>query len=660
MSFAQTTAAGGVAGAKTPANAGLRNVAIIAHVDHGKTTLVDAILRQTGTLRENAQVEERVLDWNELERERGITILAKNTAVFYGGVKINIVDTPGHADFGGEVERILNMVDGCLLLVDAFEGPMPQTRFVVQQALARRLRPVVVLNKIDRDGIRPGPVLDELLELMIDLGADEDQIDFPVFYASAKNGIADESLEAALAATRAVEEGAAPLAVSRGVLPLIDAIVERIPPPAGDPDATLQLLVSTLLWDDYLGRIGIGRLMNGRLRPGAIVGHGRGEDPARGDPGREVRLERIQGLFTFQGLKRLPIEEACAGDIVAVAGIEDLQIGDTITDPESPALLPPIHVDEPTLSMVFRVNDSPFAGRDGQYVTSRQLRERLEREARSNVALRVRETGSPDAFEVAGRGELQLAIVIETMRREGYEFAISRPQPILRQVDGEWWEPLERLVADVPQEALGTVMEKLGQRRGELVNMSPMGAGRVRVEFIVPARGLVGFASEFVTDTKGYGILSHSFAGYGPHRGPIPGRGRGTLIAWETGTATAYALQNLQDRGTFFVEPGTEVYEGMIVGISNRDEDIDVNVAKKKHLTNMRSSTAEITEKLDPPHPLTLEFAIAFLADDELLEVTPHHLRLRKRILSRVERWSKRARSGGPGPGAGAGGNGRE
>ena len=628
-------------------NTAIRNVAIIAHVDHGKTTLVDAILKQTGTLRENAAVEERVLDSNELERERGITILAKNTAVFYRDVKINVVDTPGHADFGGEVERILNMVDGCLLLVDAFEGPMPQTRFVLQKALARHLRPIVVLNKIDRDGIQPDQVLNDLLELMIDLGADDSQIDFPVFYASARSGVAADTLEAALDATRAVENGAAPLAVSRGILPILDAIIGHVPAPAGNPDAPLQLLVTTLVWDDYLGRIGIGRIHNGRLRAGMTVGVGRGADPGRNDPGREVRPGRIQSLFTFQGLKRLPITEAVAGDIVAVAGIDEIDIGDTITSLETPDLLPPIQVDEPTLSMIFRVNDSPFAGREGQYVTSRQLRERLWREARNNVALRMRETDSPDAFEVAGRGELQLAILIETMRREGYEFAISRPLPIMRQVDGEWWEPLEHLVADVPQEALGPVMEKLGQRRGELLNMVPVGESRVRLEFEIPARGLVGFTSEFITDTKGYGVMSHSFAGYGPYRGPLAGRSHGTLIAWETGVATAYALLNLQDRGTFFIGPGTEIYEGMIVGISSREEDIDVNVAKKKHLTNMRSSTAEIQEKLDPPRPLTLEFAIAFLEDDELLEVTPQHLRLRKRILDRAERWSRHSRDGG-------------
>ncbi|MBE3583705.1 MAG: translational GTPase TypA [Limnochordaceae bacterium] len=624
----------------------IRNVAIIAHVDHGKTTLVDAILRQTGSLRGTALNSERVMDSNELERERGITILAKNTAVFYHDVKINIVDTPGHADFGGEVERILDMVDGCLLLVDAFEGPMPQTRFVVEKALSRHLRPVVVLNKIDRDGIQPEKTLDDLLELMIDLGADDSQIDFPVFYASARAGVADASLDKALAATRQVEAGANPLDVSNGILPLLDAIVKYCPAPGGDPDAPLQLLVTTLDWDDYLGRIGIGRMHNGRIRPGQTVGLGRGEDPAQNDPGRPVQPMRVQNLFTFQGLKRLPIEEAVAGDIVAVAGMEGLQIGDTVTSAEEPRLLPPIQVDEPTLTMIFRVNDSPFAGRDGEFVTSRQLRDRLQREARTNVALRVRETGAPDEVEVAGRGELQLAILIETMRREGYEFAVSRPRPIYKQVNGELWEPLERLTVDVPQESLGTVMEKLGIRRGELLNMTPVGSSRVRLDFLVPARGLIGFNSEFVTDTKGYGIMSHTYGGYGPYRGDIPARLYGTLIAWENGVATAYALGNLQDRGTFFIEPGTEVYEGMIVGESSRNEDIDVNVAKKKHLTNMRSSTSDIAVKLDVPRRLTLEQCIAFLADDELLEVTPQHLRLRKRVLSRVERWALRARRG--------------
>lgn len=599
----------------------LRNIAIIAHVDHGKTTLVDCILKQTGVFRSNQEVRERVLDSNELERERGITILAKNTAVFYRDTKINIVDTPGHADFGGEVERVLSMVDGALLVVDACDGPMPQTRFVLEKALSRGVKPLLVVNKIDRTGARPLEVVDEVLELFINLGASDEQIDFPVIYASARAGVAHPDLKEA---ERLLASG------EQNVLPLLDAVLGWVPPPGGDPAAPLQLLVTTLDWSDYVGRIAIGRLANGTLSAGREV--------AIAFATAEPRIARVADVFTFQSLKRVPIERAEAGDIVAVTGLGEVQIGETIMDPAEPRPLPPITVDEPTLAMTFRVNDSPFAGQEGTYVTSRHLRERLLKEARTNVALRVRETGSPDAFEVAGRGELHLSILIETMRREGYELAVSKPRVVLKEKDGVVEEPLERVVVDVAQEYVGPVIESLGSRRGELESMLPRGEDRVRLEFVVPMRGLIGYASEFATLTKGTGTLTHNFAGYGPYRGPIPGRSGGSLVAWEEGEATAYAISNIQERGTLFVTPGTRVYEGMIVGANSRPDDIDVNIAKKKHVTNMRSSTADIAVKLDEPRILTLEQALAYIAEDELVEITPKNIRLRKLILNKNER----------------------
>jgi len=599
----------------------LRNIAIIAHVDHGKTTLVDCVLRQTGVFRSNQEVRERVLDSNDLERERGITILAKNTAVFYKDTKINIVDTPGHADFGGEVERVLSMVDGALLVVDAFDGPMPQTRFVLEKALGQGVKPLLVVNKIDRPGARPLEVVDEVLELFINLGAGDEQIDFPIIYASARAGVAHPDLGEA---RRLLAAG------TPNVLPLLDAVVDWVPAPGGDAAAPLQLLVTTLDWSDYVGRIAIGRLANGTLTPG------QGVAVAYGDA--QPRQAKVAEVFTFQSLKRVPIERATAGDIVAVTGLGEVKIGETIMDPLAPQPLPPITVDEPTLTMTFRVNDSPFAGEEGTYVTSRQLRERLFKEARTNVALRVRETDSPDAFEVAGRGELHLSILIETMRREGYELAVSKPRVILKEGAQGVEEPLERVVIDVPQEYVGPAIESLGARKGEMTGMMPRGEDRVRLEFTVPMRGLIGYASEFATLTKGNGILTQNFAGYGPYRGPIPTRSGGSLVAWEEGEATAYAISSIQERGTLFVTPGTRVYEGMIVGENSRPDDIDVNIAKKKHVTNMRSSTSDIAVKLDEPRILTLEQALAYIRDDELVEITPKSIRLRKAVLAKGER----------------------
>lgn len=604
----------------------LRNVAIIAHVDHGKTTLVDAILKQTGVFRTNEQVQDRVLDSNDLERERGITILSKNTAVLYGDYKINIVDTPGHADFGGEVERILGMVDGALLIVDAFEGPMPQTRFVLQKALAQKVRPLVIVNKIDRPEARPYKVVDEVLDLFINLGADDELLDFPVLYASAKNGVTATSPEEALAA---LEQG------TGSVQPLLEEIIRYVPAPEGDPVQPLQILVSNLDYDPYIGRIAIGRIKNGVVRPGQTVAIVRGGTD-------KCHQEKVGKVFTFANLKRVEAEECRAGDIIALSGIEQVEIGDTIADPDNPQPLPPVEVDEPTLTMFFRVNDSPFAGQEGEFLTSRHLRERLLREQRTNVALRVEETDSPDTFKVSGRGELHLSILIETMRREGYELAVSKPKPVLKQTDEGILEPLEQLFVDVPNEYMGTVIEKLGKRKGEILNMQHMADGRVKLEFIVPTRGLVGFHSEFLTDTKGTGVMYYSFYGYGPYRGEIVHRTNGALVAWERGTATTYAISHIQERGTLFITPGTEVYEGMIIGENAREGDLDVNIAKQKHVTNMRSATKEIAVKLDEPRILTLEEALAFIADDELVEVTPKSIRLRKAILDKHKRHSVR------------------
>ncbi len=596
-------------------------MAIIAHVDHGKTTLVDAILRQTGVFRANQAVSERVLDRNDLERERGITILAKNTAVEYRDHKINIVDTPGHADFGGEVERILSMVDGALLVVDALEGPMPQTRFVLHKALEHHLRPILVVNKLDRPGADPLRTVDQVLELFFALGADEDQLEFQTVYASGRAGIA----------VRELAQPFEPQAMTGTILPLLDAVLEHVPPPTGEPDAPLQLLVTTLDYDDYVGRIGIGRVRQGVLRAGEAVAAVHGPDGG-------LRPARAAQLYTFSGLQRVPAEGVGPGDIAAVAGLADLTVGDTVTSAEVPAPLEALHVDPPTLAMTFSVNNSPFAGREGAFVTSRQLRQRLWREAEHNVGLEVEETASPDAFIVRGRGELHLSILIETMRREGYELQVSRPEVVLRDGPDGPHEPLEDLVADVPDAAVGAVMETLGSRRAELKDMQPAGDGRTRLQFLAPARGLVGFASEFQTLTKGYGVMSHTFAGYGPHRGSIPGRARGSLVAWEPGATTAFALENAEQRGTLFLGPGAAVYAGQVVGENAREGDLEINVCKRKHLTNMRSSTSEEEVKLTPPRTLSLEQALAFIRDDELVEVTPQSLRMRKAVLDRHQR----------------------
>ncbi|BAD40019.1 translational GTPase TypA [Symbiobacterium thermophilum] len=588
----------------------LRNVAIIAHVDHGKTTLVDGLLRQSGTFRANEQVAERVMDSFDLERERGITILSKNTGITYKGVRINIVDTPGHADFSGEVERIMTMVDGCLLIVDAAEGPMAQTKFVLRKAMEAGLKPVVVINKIDRPDRRIAEVEDEVLDLFIELGADEDQLDYPVLYASARKGVATYRLE---------EEG-------KDLQPIFDTILERIPCPEGDPDAPLQAMVTSLDYDEYVGRVAIARVRQGTVRAGQQVAVAKLDG--------SVAKFRAAQLFGFHGLKRVPVEVATVGDIIAMTGLEDVNIGETITDPENPQPLPPIKVDEPTLQMTFRTNDSPFAGQEGKYVTSRHLRARLFKELERNVALRVEETDSPDVFIVSGRGELHLSILIETMRREGYELAVSKPKVIYRYDEaGNRLEPLEELIIDVPEEYMGAVMEALGIRKAEMTNMVNHGNGNVRLEFIIPARGLVGFRSEFLTMTRGYGVMHHMFHGYGPYRGEIPTRQRGSLVASETGTATQYALYQIQERGTLFIEPGTEVYVGMVVGENSRGQDMDVNVCKTKHLTNIRAAGADEKLLLDPPRKLTLEEALEQIADDELVEITPKSIRLRKQYL---------------------------
>jgi len=588
----------------------VRNIAIIAHVDHGKTTLVDGMLRQSGIFRENEQVQERVMDSNELERERGITILSKNTSVLYKGTKINIVDTPGHADFGGEVERVLKMVDGVLLLVDSFEGCMPQTRFVLRKALSLHLKPIVVINKIDRPGARPYEVVDEILELFMELGADDEQLDFPVVYASAKEGYA--SLE--------------PDGTSKNLEPLFDMIIDHVPAPEGEPDGSLQILISNIDYDEYVGRIGVGRVERGRVRNGQQVVLCKRD-------GSRVNV-KVSRLYQFEGLKRVEVDSAALGDIIAVSGISDINIGETICDPNNPEPLPFIEIDEPTISMTFSVNNSPFAGKEGKFVTSRHLRERLFKELETNVSLRVEETDSPDSFVVSGRGELHLSILIETMRRQGYEFQVSRPVVINKVINGKLHEPIELLIIDVPEEYMGIVMEKLGARKAEMVNMTSSNSGYMRLEFTIPARGLIGYRSEFMTDTKGNGIMNHVFHGYEEYRGDIPGRQRGSLVAFETGEATTYGLYNAQERGTLFIMPNTKVYEGMIVGENSRAEDITVNVCKKKHVTNMRAAGSDDALKLITPKNMSLEQSLEFIADDELLEITPKSLRLRKKILS--------------------------
>jgi GTP-binding protein len=597
-----------------PMNRPIRNIAIIAHVDHGKTTLVDCLLRQSGTFAAHERLTERIMDSNDIERERGITILAKNCAIEYGGTRINIVDTPGHADFGGEVERVLSMVDGVLLLVDAVEGPMPQTRFVTRKALALGLKAIVVVNKIDRPGARPGWVIDQTFELFDKLGASDEQLDFPVIYASALQGWAStDHLE------RRPDMSA-----------LFEAVLKHVPPPAADSALPLQLQISTLDYNSYVGRIGIGRIRRGSVRPGQSVVLRYGDDD-RG-PGK------IGQVLSFSGLERRPVEEASAGDIVAITGIEEVNIGLTVCDPQSPEGLPPIHVDEPTLQMNFQVNTSPFAGREGKFVTSRQIRERLYRELQSNVALRVEDTEEPDVFRVSGRGELHLTILIENMRREGYELAVSRPQVLTHIVDGEVHEPYEALTVDVEDTHQGAVMEALGTRRAELTDMAVDGNGRVRLDYRVPARGLIGFQGEFLTLTRGTGLMSHIFDGFAPVKGGIPDRHNGVLVSNEQGEAVAYALFYLQERGRMFVSPGEKLYEGMIIGIHSRDNDLVVNPIKTKKLTNIRAAGKDDAILLTPPIPLTLEYAVEFIADDELVEVTPTSIRIRKRFLKEQDR----------------------
>ncbi|WP_196592535.1 translational GTPase TypA [Pectinatus sottacetonis] len=593
-------------------NENLRNIAIIAHVDHGKTTLVDAMLKQSHVFRANEQVAERVMDSNDLERERGITILSKNTAIMYKGIKINIVDTPGHADFGGEVERVLNMVDGVLLLVDAFEGPMPQTKYVLRKALEQKLKPIVVINKIDRPDQRVDDVYDEVLELFMELGADDGQLDFPVVYAAARDGIAKLSMD---------DE-------STNLEPLMNLLIKEIPAPQGDADGPLQIMVTTLDADEYVGRVAIGRIIRGQAREGqnVVIISGDGE-----------RKAKIGQVFVYQGLKRVPVKTAPLGEIVAITGLGDISIGHTIADAENPEALPAINIDEPTLSMTFGVNTSPFAGNEGDFVTSRHLRDRLFKETETNVSLKVEETDSADTFKVSGRGELHLSILIETMRREGFELQIGKPEVIYKTINGQLCEPIENLSIEVPQEFMGTVMESLGTRKAELSNMVEL-SGYLRMEFTIPARGLIGFRSEFLTNTKGNGIMNHVFHGYVPYKGDIPGRARGSLVAFERGETTAYGIYTLQDRGTMFVAPNEQVYEGMIVGENSRDVDIDINPCKKKNVSNMRSSSSDEAIRLTPPRILSLEQALEYINKDELVEVTPKNVRLRKAILNKQQR----------------------
>ncbi|HEX8172658.1 MAG TPA: translational GTPase TypA [Thermoanaerobaculia bacterium] len=624
----------------------IRNVAIIAHVDHGKTTLVDALLKQAGAIRANQQVDDRVMDSNDLEKERGITILAKNTSVRYvvdqpdalghpvhheathtasghdlpaefvhpSEVKINIVDTPGHADFGGEVERVLSMVDGVILLVDAAEGPMPQTRFVLRKALGLGLLPIVVINKIDRSDARPDEVVNEVFDLMVELGASDEQLDFPILYAIGRKGIVRTELKD----------------TNEDCRPLFDAVLKRIPPPPGYTEGEMQLLVSAIDYNEYVGRLGIGRVQRGRIRQGAdVVLILRDGTQKKG---------RVTKLTAFEGLRREEVEEAAAGEIVAVAGFADIEIGETLASAEAPERLEPIAIDEPTVSMFWMVNDSPFAGTEGKYVTSRNIKDRLERELRKDVALRVRETGQADRFEVAGRGELHLSILAENMRREGYEFALSRPQVILKNIDGQTMEPYEALVVDIEEAHVGTIMEKLQSRRAEMTDMVNPGTGRVRIEFKIPTRGLFGIRTEFLSETRGTGLLYHTFLEYGPYRGELTSRNRGALVAKETGDTTAYAIEPLQERSTLFLGPGIKVYGGQVVGENSRDNDMVVQVCRAKHLTNMRASGSDMAVKLTPPRSLTLEQCLEWIEDDELVEVTPESIRIRKSILDHSQR----------------------
>ena len=597
-------------------NENIRNIAIIAHVDHGKTTLVDALLKQSHVFRENEQVQERVMDSNDLEKERGITILSKNTSVMYKNIKINIVDTPGHADFGGEVERVLKMVDGVLLLVDAFEGPMPQTREVLKKSLALNLKPIVVINKIDRPGANPLKVVDQVLELFIELNATDEQLDFPVIYASAKNGIAKMSLN---------EE-------SDNIECIFDTIIKNIDAPKCDIDGTMQMLVSNIDYDEYLGRIAVGRVERGTITNGTNVAICKKD---------KIEHGKIAKLFTYVGLKRTEVESVQAGDIVCLSGIPDINIGDTICDSNNPEKIDFVDIDEPTVSMTFSVNNGPFAGREGQFVTSRHIRDRLFKELERNVSLRVKETESADSFEVCGRGELHLSVLIETMRREGFELLVSRPKVIIKEIDGVKCEPIERLVVNVPDDCIGNVIEKLGRRKAEMINMEP---GHTKVEFKIPARGLIGYRTEFLTDTKGEGTMNSIFDSYEPYKGEVQSRTRGVLVAFEQGTSITYGLYNAQERGELFIGPGVEVYEGMIVGINSRNEDISINVCKEKHLTNTRASGSDDALRLVPPIKLSLEKAIEFIEEDELVEITPKNIRLRKKILDNKTRERMAAR----------------
>lgn len=603
----------------------LRNVAIIAHVDHGKTTLVDAMLQQSGTFRTNEQVDTRVMDSDDIERERGITILAKNTAVLHDDHRINIVDTPGHADFGGEVERVLKMVDGVLLVVDAYDGPMPQTRFVLRKALEMRLVPIVVINKVDRPDARPRDVEDMVFELFMELGADDDQLEFPVVYASARNGYASRNLEEALSAE------------AKDIEPLFRTIIDTIPAPTGNPDGGLQILVSNIDVDPYVGRIAVGRIVRGKIRHNQQVVITAFEET-------KTSQYKVSKLMRFEGLSRAEIQEASVGEIVCVAGIVDSNIGDTICSLDAIEALPYVNIDEPTISMTFSVNNSPFAGQEGKYVTSRHLRARLLKEMETNVAMRLEETDSPDSYVVKGRGELHLSILIENMRREDYEFQVSKPMVIVKEVDGEKLEPVEQLIIDVPEDYVGAVIEKLGSRKAEMVNMLPPEKGYTRLEFKIPSRGLIGYRSEFLTDTKGNGIMNSVIAGFEPWKGEIETRSHGVLIAFEGGTALTYGLHNAQNRGELFIDAGTKVYEGMIVGRNPKNEDITVNVCKKKHVTNMRASGADEALRLVPPLRFSLEQCLEFVDNDELVEVTPSSIRLRKRILNNDMRMRQRSK----------------
>ncbi len=595
-------------------NQNIRNIAIIAHVDHGKTTLVDALLRQSHIFRENEQVQERVMDSNDQEKERGITILSKNTSVMHGDVKINIVDTPGHADFGGEVERVLKTVDGVLLLVDAFEGAMPQTREVLKKSLALGLKPIVVINKIDRPGATPEKVVDQVIELFIELDANDEQLDFPVVYASAKNGIAKMDLN---------EE-------TEDLSCLFETMINTIQAPDCDEEGPAQMLVSNIDYDDYVGRIAVGRVERGIIKTGMPVSICGKED--------KITQGRIAKVYTHVGLNKVEVEEGKAGDIIELAGLADINIGDTICDFNNPEKIPFVDIDEPTVSMTFSVNNGPFAGKEGQFITSRHIRDRLFKELERNVSLRVKETDSPDSFEVSGRGELHLSVLIETMRREGFELLVSRPKVIIKEIDGVKSEPIESLVVNVPDDCVGNVIEKLGRRKAEMVNMEPAEAGHTKIEFKIPARGLIGYRTEFLTDTKGEGTMNHIFNCYEPFKGDIQARVRGTIVAFENGKSVTYGLYNAQDKGELFIGPGVEVYEGMIVGLNSRGEDLAINVCKEKHLTNTRASGSDDALRLVPPIQMSLEKAIEFIQDDELVEVTPKSIRLRKKILDSKER----------------------